>query len=59
MSAPPEERRVATKSDIRAAAKRQETDLLDALKIGSRTFVTAESIVEFLASLPKLPGSAV
>ena len=27
---------------------------LDARKIGSRTFVTAESIAEFLASLPKL-----
>jgi hypothetical protein len=27
---------------------------LDARKIGSRTFITAESIVEFLASLPKL-----
>jgi hypothetical protein len=27
---------------------------LDARKIGSRTFITADSIVEFLASLPKL-----
>jgi hypothetical protein len=31
---------------------------LDARKIGSRTFVTAESIAEFLASLPKLTPSA-
>jgi hypothetical protein len=27
---------------------------LDARKIGARTFITAESIIEFLASLPKL-----
>ena len=35
------------------AAKR-----LDARKIGSRTFITAESIAEFLASLPKLAPTA-
>jgi hypothetical protein len=31
---------------------------LEARKIGSRTFITAESIAEFLASLPKLAHSA-
>ena len=30
---------------------------LDARKIGARTFITAASIVEFLASLPKLARS--
>jgi hypothetical protein len=30
---------------------------LDARKIGARTFITAASIVEFLASLPKLERS--